>query len=232
MYDKNGTQLGYIWLQPGVSRLDGWTLLYVLFISIGLLVFLNFQQPYVLEVMLGIPESEHGRVIAKMGLVHEIVILSLVGPFGALSDRIGRRPVLAFGYLMITAGYMAYPFATSVLMLTAFRAIFAVGAAAVICTFTTVLTDYPQELSRGKLVALGSVLNGFGLAILAFIVSDLFRWIVPEMAAFRERSPKAYRNTMITAFVLIAVILGLTVSVKAPIAMILVMEADQVEGVE
>jgi MFS family permease len=108
----------------------------VLFISIGLLVFLNFQQPYVLEVMLGIPEAEHGRVIAKMGLVHEIVLISLVSPFGALADRIGRRPVLAIGYIFIAAGYMAYPFATSVVMLTAFRAIFAIGAAAIICTFT------------------------------------------------------------------------------------------------
>ncbi len=166
-HDPSGTKLGYVWLKPGVTRLNGWTLLYVLFISIGLLVFLNFQQPYVLEVMLGIPEAEHGRVIAKMGLVHEIVLISLVSPFGALADRIGRRPVLAIGYIFIAAGYMAYPFATSVVMLTAFRAIFAIGAAAVICTFTTVLTDYPQEMSRGKLIAIGSVLNGLGLSILA-----------------------------------------------------------------
>ena len=138
-----------------------------MFVSIGLLVFLNFQQPYVLEVMLGIPQAEHGRVIAKMGLVHEIVLISLVGPFGALSDRIGRRPVLAMGYLFIAAGYMAYPFATSIIELTAFRAIFAIGAAAIICTFTTVLTDYPQEMSRGKMVALGSILNGLGLSVLA-----------------------------------------------------------------
>jgi hypothetical protein len=55
MYDTRGTKLGYIWLQPGVSRMNGWTLLYVMFVSIGLLVFLNFQQPYVLEVMLDIP---------------------------------------------------------------------------------------------------------------------------------------------------------------------------------
>jgi len=177
MYDPNGTKLGYIWLQPGVSRLNGWTLLYVLFISIGLLVFLNFQQPYVLEVMLGIPKDEHGRVIAKMGMVHEIVLISLVGPLGALSDRIGRRPVLAFGYLMIMAGYLAYPFATSVMMLTLFRAVFAVGAAAIICTFTTVLTDYPQEMSRGKLVALGSLLNAFGLAILAGVGGQVISWL-------------------------------------------------------
>jgi MFS family permease len=166
MHDPQGTKLGYVWLKPGVSRLNGYTLLYVMFVSIGLLVFLNFQQPYVLEVMLGIPADEHGRVIAKMGLVHEIVLISLVGPFGALSDRIGRRPVLVMGYLFIAAGYMAYPFATSVIELTAFRAIFAIGAAAVICTFTTVLTDYPQEMSRGKMVALGSILNGLGLSIL------------------------------------------------------------------
>jgi len=177
VHDPRGTRLGYIWLQPGVTRLNGWTLLYVLFISIGLLVFLNFQQPYVLEVMLGIPAQEHGRVVAKMGLVHEVVLISLVGPFGALADRIGRRPVLAVGYVMIAAGYMAYPFATSVVMLTAFRAIFAIGAAAVICTFTTVLTDYPQEISRGKLVALGSVLNALGLAILSGVGGQAINWL-------------------------------------------------------
>lgn len=175
--NMEGTRLGYIWLQPGVTRLNGWTLLYVLFISIGLLVFLNFQQPYVLEVMLGIPADEHGRVVAKMGLVHEVVLIGLVGPFGALADRIGRRPVLALGYVMLAAGYMAYPFATSVVMLTAFRAIFAVGAAAIICTFTTVLTDYPQDISRGKLVALGSVLNALGLAILSGVGGQAISWL-------------------------------------------------------
>jgi MFS family permease len=167
MQDTNGTKLGYIWLKPGVTRLNGWTLLYVMFVSIGLLVFLNFQQPYVLEVMLDIPKDQHGRVVAQMALIHEIVLISLVGPAGALADRIGRRKVLAVGYLVLAVGYMAYPFATSVTMLTAFRAIFAAGAAAIISTFTTVLTDYPQEQSRGKLVALGSILNGVGLTILA-----------------------------------------------------------------
>jgi MFS family permease len=178
MQDSRGIKmLGYIWLQPGVTRLNGYTLLYVLFISIGLLVFLNFQQPYVLEIMLGIPDDQHGRVIAKMGLVHEIVLISLVGPFGALSDRIGRRPVLAMGYVALAAGYMAYPFATSVIMLTAFRAIFAVGAAAIICTFTTVLTDYPQDMSRGKLIATGSVLNAIGLALLAGVGGQAISWL-------------------------------------------------------
>lgn len=167
MHNPSGVKLGYIWLQPGVTRLNGYTLLYVLFISIGLLVFLNFQQPYVLEVMLGIPEDHHGRVVAQMALIHEIVLISLVGPAGALADRIGRRKVLAAGYIILAAGYMAYPFATSITMLTAFRGIFAAGAAAIIATFTTVLTDYPQEQSRGKLVALGSILNGIGLTILA-----------------------------------------------------------------
>jgi len=167
MHDPQGTKLGYIWLKPGVSRLNGYTLLYVMFVSIGLLVFLNFQQPYVLEVMLDIPKDQHGRVVAQMALIHEIVLISLVGPAGALADRIGRRKVLAVGYVVLAAGYMAYPFATSVTMLTVFRGVFAAGAAAVISTFTTVLTDYPQEQSRGKLVALGSILNGVGLTLLA-----------------------------------------------------------------
>jgi len=176
-YDPAGTRLGYIWLQPGVSRLNGWTLLYVLFVSIGLLVFLNFQQPYVLEVMLNIPADRHGRVVAQMALVHELVLIGFVGPFGALADRIGRRKVLTAGYLIMATGYMAYPFAESVTMLTAFRMIFALGAAAIISTFTTVLTDYPQELSRGKLVALGSILNALGLTLLAGVGGQLILWL-------------------------------------------------------
>ena len=174
---QQGVKLGYIHLQPGVSRMNGWTLLYVLFVSIGLLVFLNFQQPYVLEVMLGIPESQHGRVVAQMALVHELVLIFMVGPAGALADRIGRRAVLALGYVILAAGYMAYPFATSVEMLTLFRGIFALGAAGIISTFTTVLTDYPQESSRGKLVALGSILNGIGLVLLSSIGGQAINWL-------------------------------------------------------
>lgn len=177
MHDPRGIKIGYIWFQPGVSRLNGWTLLYVLFASIGLLVFLNFQQPYVLEVMLGIPAERHGRAVAQMALVHELILLSAVGPFGALADRIGRRPVLALGYIVIALGYFAYPYATSLEMLTFYRGIFALGAAAIIATFTTVLTDYPQEISRGKLVALGSILNALGLTLLAGLGGQLINWL-------------------------------------------------------
>ena len=74
MHNPGGVKLGYIWLQPGVTRLNGWTLLYVLFISIGLLVFLNFQQPYVLEVMLGIPQAEHGRHRAEAEDHHPLIV--------------------------------------------------------------------------------------------------------------------------------------------------------------
>ena len=174
---SRGEKLGYVWLKPGVTRLNGWTLLYVLFISIGLLVFLNFQQPYVLEVMLGIPAERHGRVVAQMAFVHEIVLITAVGPFGALADRVGRRSVLMAGYMILGAGYMAYPFATSVVELTAFRAIFALGAAGIISTFTTVLTDYPEESSRGKLVALGSILNALGLTVLAGLGGQTISWL-------------------------------------------------------
>jgi MFS family permease len=163
-----------------VSRLNGWTLLYVLFISIGLLVFLNFQQPYVLEVMLGIPRAEHGRVVAQMALVHELVLIGFVGPAGALADRVGRRKVLFTGYLILSVGYIAYPFATSVELLTAFRAIFALGAALVISTFTTVLTDYPQEQSRGKLIATGSILNALGLMLLAGLGGQVIKWLTAD----------------------------------------------------
>ncbi|MGI9308933.1 MAG: MFS transporter [Gammaproteobacteria bacterium] len=108
-----------------------------------------------------------------MALVQEIVLLAIIGPFGALADRIGRRKVGMMGYLITAIAYLLYPFATSVEMLTVCRVIFAVGVAGVVSTFTVVLTDYPQERSRSKMVATCSILNGLGIAILGPLCAQL-----------------------------------------------------------
>ena len=37
------------------------------------------------------------------------------------------------------------------------------------------LSDYPQEISRGKMVALGSILNGIGLSILTGVGGQVIK---------------------------------------------------------
>lgn len=204
------TKLMYFWLKPGVSRLNGMTLLYAGLTGIPFLAFINFIQPIVLEVILQIPRGSQGSLTANLAVAQEIILLLLVGPFGALSDRIGRRPVLAFGYLAVAVGFFAYPWSTSPLMLTLVRAGYAVGAAAIVASYSALLADYPEDRSRGKLIALLGVLNGLGIGLLGFVGGNLPKWL--EAAEFAPASATRISMALIAVICVIsagAALLGL-----------------------
>lgn len=174
MSDVNsGGSLGPIHLQPGVSSTHGLALLYAAFFSVCLLAFINFSQPYLLRVNLGVAPGEEGSLTGYLTLCQEIVVLLLVAPFGALSDRIGRRPVYVAGFIVIGLGYMACAMATSIVQLALSRMFFAVGSAAVGSMLAVVPADYPKEPSRGKLLGLVGVCNGLGMAIVVPLLSIL-----------------------------------------------------------
>jgi len=175
--DTQAERIGYIELQPGIRRRSGFTLLYAGLTGIPLLAFLNFIQPIILEVILGVPRESQAPVTANLAVLQEILLLMLVGPFGALSDRVGRRRIVATGYLLVAAGFVAYPFATSVTMLTMIRAGYAVGAAAIVSSYSAVIADYPSEKSRGKLIALLGVLNGLGIMLFGVLGGNLPKWL-------------------------------------------------------
>jgi MFS family permease len=176
--ETKGIRLGYIWLNEGYTRKNGLTLLFACLTGIPFLVIINFIQPYILNEMLGLPQEQQGSISGYLAILHEIIILLLVGPFGALSDRIGRRRILASGYMVAACGLAAYPFADSVLGLSLIRCIYAVGAAAIVSTYSVTLADYPQEQSRGKLVAMSAVLNGLGIIALAAVGGNLPAFLV------------------------------------------------------
>ena len=173
MSDTATARLGPIRLQPGVSVGNGMTLLYAAFFSVCLLAFINFSQPYLLRVNLGVNPGEEGSLTAFLTVSQEIVVLLLVAPFGALSDRIGRRSVYVAGFVVIGLGYLLCSFATSIVELALFRMFFAVGSAAVGSMLAVVPADYPQEPSRGKLLGIVGVCNGLGMAVMLPLLSLL-----------------------------------------------------------
>ncbi|MGI9292216.1 MAG: MFS transporter [Gammaproteobacteria bacterium] len=158
---------GPVLLQPGIRKFNFWTFLYAAFICIAMLAGMNFLQVYLLEVNLGLPKNEQGFATGILATATEIVAILLIIPFGALADRIGRRPVMIAGLLLCGAGYGLFPLATSLNELIVYRVVFAVGAAALSAMIPTVGNDYTQESSRGRMFGFSGLMNGLGVIFMS-----------------------------------------------------------------
>lgn len=164
-------------LAPGVLPRHALIYLYAAFVTVGLFAFVSFFQAWLLNVNLHLPAHLQGRTVSGLNFANEIVALALVAPFGALADKIGRRPVYAFGFLWLAAGFLLYPLARNVPQLTACALFFSVGVAAVGTMLGTVLADTPAENSRGRMVGTAGFFQGLGAAALVMVLGRMPKWL-------------------------------------------------------
>ena len=164
---EESLKVGPVALMPGVRKFNFWTFMYAAFICIAMLAGMNFLQIYLLEVNLSIPRDEQGFITGVLATYTEVVVIFLIIPFGILSDRIGRRPIMVAGLLLCGLGYGLFPVAASVNELIVYRVIFAIGAAALSAQLPTVGNDYAQEKSRGRLFGFSGVMNGMGVIFMS-----------------------------------------------------------------
>ncbi len=157
------TTLG-IHLAPGVRPRHLWCYLLVAIISSAYAGALAILQPGLLHA-LGIPAGEQATLTGNLAALQELVFIVLLGPIGALADRLGRRPVYVLGLLITGVGYALYAQATTIPQLVAIRLIVAVGSAAVVGMMITVIADYPEERDRGKANGLQGVVATLGAFI-------------------------------------------------------------------
>ena len=179
-----GQKLGPIGLAPGVTRRHALCYLFAAFVSIGLFTYLTALTPYVLRVNLGIPDARHGQVSGDLQFWQEILILCVVGWWGAASDRFGRRPVYVAAFLAVATAYIVYPLADSTAGLFSARLVFGMGIAGSSVLLGTILADYPVEQSRGKLTGLAFLLNGMGSVIFFVVLTKL-----PQIFTARGADP-------------------------------------------
>jgi MFS family permease len=165
--------LGFIWLAPGVTRFNASIFCYSAFATIGLLTFISTGTALVLTANLGIPIGEQGTISGDLVIATEIGQFLVFGVVGVLADRIGRREVFALGMFVMGIAYGLYPFAESIAELTVYRVIYAVGLGAATGMLQTIVADYPQDRSRGRIVALSGVFNGLGVIIVTVIFGRL-----------------------------------------------------------
>ncbi|ARN73202.1 MFS transporter [Oceanicoccus sagamiensis] len=168
--------LGPIQLMPGVMPRHLLTFFYASFIGITLNTYVNFIQPYVLRVQLGIPDEEQGKFTGDLVFYSEIILLMGCAVAGALADRISRRVVFTLGLLILAFAYSLYGFVDQSVELLLLRLVFALGMAFINVMVSTVQADYPQEASRGKLVGFTGLSIGLGAVFLALVLSQLPSW--------------------------------------------------------
>jgi MFS family permease len=170
IFDESGLNVGpkrlNLWMMPGVSRLNVFTLLFGSFFGIAMMSFINASQPYIFTEILKIPTAEQGQLAGDMTFYQEIVIILTIGLIGALSDKLGRKPLYVAAFALIAVGYVLYPLAQSVDQLIMYRLIFACGFACNTAMLPAVANDYPQEPSRAKMLAVCFTLNGLGFILI------------------------------------------------------------------
>ena len=168
--EEMGLKVGPIVLMPDIEKRHLATLFFGAFFGIASMAFVNVFN-YSIFSALELPEDQFGRLAGSLTAVQEVVVVSVIGFFGALSDKVGRRIVYSMGFFLLGIGYFIYPLADNMTELLFFRIFVALGCAANTVMLPTVANDYVHNSTRGRLIAFTSILNGLGLVLIISTLS-------------------------------------------------------------
>ncbi|KAG0234684.1 hypothetical protein BGW42_006304 [Actinomortierella wolfii] len=153
-------------ISSDVSKLNFFAFLISALFSICFFVFLNAEQTFVLSEILKVPNN--GATGGSLAFYDEIASIVLVALWGALSDKVGRRPVNVLGYLIVGIALIVYPLAKNVYpQLLLARLFFSIGAAACSSMITALVGDYSAG-NRGKISGVVGLFTGVGALIAVF----------------------------------------------------------------
>lgn len=96
-------------------------------------------------------------------------------PFGSLSDKVGRRPMIAIGLLIFMCGSLIAGFAHSIYWMIIGRAL--QGTGAVGSTTLAMVADLTRENQRTKAMAIAGITIGFSFSAAMFIGPVMTQWL-------------------------------------------------------
>jgi len=177
---SNRVELNFLGVEipSDLTRKNFFSLYGAAFFGTILTVFPAIIQPLFLKEIIGIPDSHAGSLNSLMQNMSQIASLIFGGYVGYLSDRVGRRVLLLWGFIFSGFFYLTLAYSREIGLgigiTPEFAALiirFLLGVALIFTWphFTTLTTDYPYKESRGKAMAI----YGFIVALATIFTSGL-----------------------------------------------------------
>ena len=206
------------WKTVLISGMGFFTDAYDLFVIGVLVAMFVFYQPFSIPgTLVNIPFFGNVAPITGLGLLGASAIFgAAVGPFvfGRLGDLFGRKTIYGIEMLILVAGAILSSLAWSFAALIVFRIILGIGIGGDYPMSSTIMSEYSNMKSRGRLVGTVFAMQGFGLlsgVVLGLGLLTVFPhsldmvWrvllaagAVPAMAVYfwRRRLPETPRFTL------------------------------------
>ncbi|TAK78843.1 MAG: MFS transporter [Gammaproteobacteria bacterium] len=96
-------------------------------------------------------------------------------PFGTLSDRVGRKPIIMMGLLIFAGGSLLAGLAHSITWMIIGRALQGVGAVG--STILALMADLTREETRTKSMAIAGMTIGFSFSVAMLLGPILTKWM-------------------------------------------------------
>ncbi|OGL44793.1 MAG: hypothetical protein A2149_08400 [Candidatus Schekmanbacteria bacterium RBG_16_38_11] len=152
------------------------------FFGTVLTVFPAIIQPLFLKEIIGIPDKQAGSVNSLLQNMSQIASLLLAGYVGYLSDRVGRRILLLWGFISTGIFYLTFAYSKEIGLLIGMSPEaacliirFLLGVALLFTwpQFTTLTTDYTYKESRGRAMAIYGFMVGLATIFTAGVMGQL-----------------------------------------------------------
>ena len=180
-------------MSGGETRAAGGLALVFAFRMLGMFMVLPVLATYGMD-MAGASPALIGLAIGAYGLTQAVLQI----PFGILSDRIGRRPVIYFGLIVFALGSVLAANADSIWGIIAGRIL--QGAGAISAAVMALLSDLTREQHRTKAMAMIGMTIGLSFAV-AMVVGPLLTRAFGLSGLFLATGAMALLGILIVAFV-------------------------------
>jgi MFS family permease len=180
-------------MSGGETRAAGGLALVFAFRMLGMFMVLPVLATYGMDLA-GASPALIGLAIGAYGLTQAFLQI----PFGIISDRIGRRPVIYFGLIIFALGSVLAASADSIWGIIAGRIL--QGAGAISAAVMALLSDLTREQHRTKAMAMIGMTIGLSFAI-AMVVGPILTSAFGLSGLFLATGAMALVGIFIVAFV-------------------------------